>query len=101
MNWLKSFKEEELKKAHEREQSAQSTLVDVSSKLDEQFEKLKIQTNSANDSSAPKPCESFRNAVVQCYEQHGSTNVLACSSQVDAFTECAKQLCNLSSAQAK
>lgn len=96
MKLLESLKEEELKKAHEREESVQSTLLDVSSKLDDQFSKLDISTDPKT-SAGPKPCESFRNAVMQCYEEHGRTNALVCSSQVQAFTECAKQLCNLSS----
>lgn len=94
MQLLKSIKEDALKSANEREQNAHTILADVSAKLDERLSNLNVPRTSPSEDD-PKPCASLRTAVTACYKENGIESALACTSQVEAFTECAKQLCSM------
>lgn len=96
MTMLQSLKDETVKQAQEREETAHMTLEEAVAKLDDQLSKLNMPI-AATTNNQPKPCESLRAAVLSCYSDHTSKNVLACTNQVEAFTECAKQLCNVTS----
>lgn len=99
MKMLRTLREDALKSTQEREQFALSSFTERSAELDKKLRSVRIPIQSgdpASEESSSTPCESFRNAVTACYKEHGSGDVLACSSQVEAFTECAKQLCNVS-----
>lgn len=95
MQLLQSIKENALKSAHDREQDAQTTLAGESDKLDEQLKNLNIPLKSLAEDH-PKPCDSLRAAVAECYKRQGPENALFCTSEVEAFTECAKHLCSVS-----
>lgn len=99
MNLLKSVREDSLRSAHERETNAHTLLKQASDRLDSQLKTLKVPFSvSSDDEHQPKPCESFRVAVTDCYRRNVETgDILACTSEVRAFTECAKQLCDISS----
>lgn len=95
MQLLHTLKKDALKSALEREESAHLAFSDRSTELDEKLRRVDVAVESTSADGSPKPCESFRNAVTACYKENASGNILACAPQVEAFTECAKQLCNI------
>lgn len=94
MKLLRTIKEEALTAAHQREQNAVSSLFDRCAQLDDELRNVNMACLSAGTHSG-KPCETFRNAVTACYKEHGSDGILCCSAKVEAFSECAKQLCHV------
>lgn len=92
---LKSLKQQQVKEAYEREQKAELALVESGEKLQEKLRSFGYPSNVSG--RAPEPCENFRNAIATCYRVNGKDNPLACAGEVEAFTECAKQLSKVSS----
>lgn len=97
---LKSIKEDSLRLAQQREETVHQSLAEASTRLDAQLKTLKVPISAAEsgEERPPKPCESFRTAVMDCYRRNvGSGDVLVCAKDVRAFKECAKQLCDVTS----
>lgn len=81
-------KKAQLKEAHELEQAERLALVKSGKVLEDKLAKLNFPTKGPRT----LPCASFRDAITVCYKVNGKDNPLACVAQVEAFTECAKQL---------
>lgn len=77
------------REAHEIEQTHRLAAVESAKKIEAKLSSLNVI--SASDVAA-KPCAVFRSAITACYKQNGKENPLACAAEVEAFTECAKQL---------
>jgi len=91
---FRGLKEEQVKEAYQREQTEQMALLESSEKLRAKLDSLHIPVDQPEDTE--KPCASFREAIATCYRVNGKSNPLACVSDVEAFTECAKQLSKIS-----
>lgn len=91
---FREIKEAQLKDVHELEEAERSALVESGKKLQEKLRGLNFPGNTS--SAATHPCASFRDAITVCYRVNGKDNPLACVAEVEAFTECAKQLSRIS-----
>lgn len=89
----REVKEAHLKEAHELEQTHRLAVLDSAKQLEEKLDQLNFPTDP---SVLVKPCATFREAITTCYKANGKDNPLACAGEVEAFTECAKQLSRLS-----
>lgn len=81
-----------MREAHELEQTHRLAVLDSAKQLEERLEQLNFPTKS---SATAKPCATFREAITTCYKANGKENPSACADEVEAFTECAKQLSRL------
>lgn len=91
---LRRVKEEAVKEAYEREQTEHTALAEHAQQLRAKLVALNVPLDEPD---APgKPCASFRDAILACYKVNGKSNPLACVGDVEAFTECAKQLSRIS-----
>lgn len=86
------MKEAQLKEVHELEQTHRRAVLESAKQLEERLGQLNFPTKS---SVTMKPCATFREAITTCYKANGKDNPLACTGEVEAFTECAKQLSRL------
>lgn len=91
---FREVKEAQLKEVHELEQAERIAIEESGKKLQGKLSALNFPTNTS--SAAAQPCASFRDAITVCYKVNGKDNPLACVAEVEAFTECAKQLSRIS-----
>lgn len=91
---FREVKEAQLKETHELEQAERSALEESGRKLQDKLTALNFPVNTS--SAEVQPCGSFRDAITVCYRVNGKDNPLACVAEVEAFTECAKQLSRIS-----
>lgn len=91
---FREVKEAQLKDAHELEQAERIALEESGRKLQEKLSALNFPANSSSETS--KPCGELREAITVCYRVNGKDNPLACLADVEAFTECARQLSRIS-----
>lgn len=94
MKLLRRLKEEQLNDARAREDAAKLALKERGKELQEKLNALNFPHGSASDGR--RPCESFREAITTCYRANGKENPLACTGEVEAFAECARQLSKIS-----
>lgn len=85
----RELKEAQVKQVHQLEQAERLAVLSSAQLLDDKLSSLNFPLNA---STPVKPCATFRDAITQCYKANGKDNPLACAGQVEAFSECAKQL---------
>ncbi|CAN8061763.1 unnamed protein product [Agarophyton chilense] len=90
---LREIKELQLREADEREQKAREALSNSVTTLDKKLNSLNFPNGP---SETQKPCAAFRDRITTCYKVNGKENPLACAGEVEAFSECAKQLSRIS-----
>ncbi|KAI0560039.1 hypothetical protein FGB62_127g13 [Gracilaria domingensis] len=93
MVMLREMKDSQLKEADEREQKAREALTSSVTALDKKLNDLNFPSGA---SETFKPCAAFRERITTCYKVNGKDNPLACAGEVEAFSECAKQLSRIS-----
>lgn len=93
MALIREMKELQLKEADEREKQSQEVLNQSVNALDKKLRSLHFPDGTA---TATKPCASFRERITACYKVNGKDNPLACAGEVEAFSECARQLSRIS-----
>lgn len=91
---FRDMKEAQLREAHELEQAEQIAIEESGKKLQESLSALNFPSDSSSEQS--QPCAAFREAITLCYRVNGKDNPLACLADVEAFTECARQLSRIS-----
>lgn len=89
---ISEIKKAQLQEALEMEQAEREAVLETGKALQEKLASL----NFTGKSPSAMPCASFRDDITVCYKVNGKDNPLACVAQVEAFTECAKQLSKLS-----
>lgn len=89
---LRSLKEKSAKEAVEKTHAAKQALDREAAALES-----KLQQMTANLKASPEdlPCARLRKETLECFRGEGPGHPLACSSQVEAFTACARNVSKL------
>lgn len=90
MTMLREMREGLLNEAKDRELRAHQVLAESVDKLQARLTTINFPDGKSNQ--GPQPCADFRERITTCYKVNGKDNPLACAGEVEAFTECARQL---------